>query len=64
MRLRLYTEKAIWEEVEKRLYAEREKEELRQRLERFECEIRELRERVWCLEHPATMDPKGENINE
>lgn len=60
MRLRLYTEKAIWEEVEKRLYQEREKEELRQRLERFECEIRELRERVWSLEHPPVVNPKEE----
>lgn len=56
--IRLYTEKEIREEIEKRMYEERKEEELRQRLERFECEIRELRERVWCLEHPPTMDPK------
>lgn len=58
--MRLYTEKELREEVEKRLYEERMREDLRQRFERIEYEIRELRERVWCLEHPPTMEIMNE----
>lgn len=59
--IRLYTERAVREEVAKRLAKEEEKQRLRRRLEDMDCEIRELRERVWCLEHPPTTDPKGED---
>lgn len=56
--IRLYTEKAIRVEVEKRLHEEHEKEELGKRLEIIEREIRELRQKVWCLEHPPVVNPK------
>ena len=58
--MRFYTEKQLREEIDKALCEARRKEDLAMRLERIDDEIRELRERIWSLEHPPTMNPREE----